>query len=99
MKPPITLHALASFLVLLSDRSTNTLSKVVTIPVFAPSGKYHLQDSLYTISKPERDFLLSAGSGLQFSDGYSRVRKSQLQKKIQRFASEELPLLIDIGFI
>jgi hypothetical protein len=51
------------------------------------------------LSKAERDFLLSAGSELQISDGYSRVTKSRLQKKIERFASEELPLLIDKGFI
>jgi hypothetical protein len=34
----IRLHALASFLVLLSDRSATALSKSVTILVFAPSG-------------------------------------------------------------
>ena len=50
------------------------------------------------LSKAKRDFLLSAGSGLQISDGYSRVIKSRLQKKIERFANEELPLLIDKGF-
>ena len=50
------------------------------------------------LSKAERDFLLSAGSSLQISDGYSRVIKST-SKKIERFASEALPLLIDKGFI
>ncbi len=59
--------------------------------------EYHLLDSLYTLSKAKRDFLLSAGSGLQIRDGYSRVIKSRLQKKLERFASEELPLLIDKG--
>jgi hypothetical protein len=39
MKAPIMLHALASFLVLLSDRGTNALSKSATILVFTPSGK------------------------------------------------------------
>ena len=43
--------------------------------------------------------MLSVGSGLQTSDGYSRVIKSRLQKKIDRFASEELALLTDNGFI
>lgn len=51
------------------------------------------------LSKAERDFLLSAGSGLQISDGYGRVIKSRLPNKRERFASEELPLLIDKGFI
>ena len=51
------------------------------------------------LSKAEHDFLLWAGSGLQISDGYSRVIKLRLQKKIERFASKELPLLIDKGFI
>ena len=43
--------------------------------------------------------MLSAGIGLQISDGYSRVIKSRLQKKIDRFASEELALLTDNGFV
>jgi hypothetical protein len=51
------------------------------------------------LSKAERDYLLSAGTSLQISDGYSRVIKSRLQKKIERFASEELPILIEKGFI
>ena len=51
------------------------------------------------LSKEEHDFLVTAGSGLQISDGYSRVIKSILQKKIERFASEELLLLIDKEFI
>jgi hypothetical protein len=47
------------------------------------------------LSKGERDYLLSSTS-LQISDGYSRVIRSRLQKKkIERFASEELPLLIE----
>jgi hypothetical protein len=51
------------------------------------------------LNKAERDFSVSAGSGLQITDGYSRVIKSRLQKKIERFITEELPLLIDKGFI
>ena len=51
------------------------------------------------LSKAERDFSVSAGSDLQITAGYSRVIKSRLQKKIERFTSEELPLLIDKGFI
>ena len=43
--------------------------------------------------------LLSAGNGLQISDGYSRVVKSRLQKNMKRFASEALPLLFGKGFI
>jgi hypothetical protein len=50
------------------------------------------------LSKAERDYLLSAGN-LQMSDSYSRVIKSRLQKKIALFASKELPLLIEKGFI
>ncbi|HKI07529.1 MAG TPA: hypothetical protein VKA09_03980 [Nitrososphaeraceae archaeon] len=51
------------------------------------------------LSKAERDYLLSAGTSLQISDGNSRVIKSRLQKKIERFASEELPILIEKGLI
>jgi hypothetical protein len=51
------------------------------------------------LSKAERDFLLSAGSGLQISNGYNRVIKSRIQNKIERFASEKLPLLMDNGLI
>jgi hypothetical protein len=48
------------------------------------------------LSKAELDYLTSKR---QFSDGYSRIIKSRLQKKIERFASEELPLLIDKGLL
>ena len=48
------------------------------------------------LSKAELDYLTSKQ---QFSDGYSRTIKSRLQKKVERFASEELPLLIDKGLI
>jgi hypothetical protein len=51
------------------------------------------------LSKAERDYLSSVGSSLQISDGYSRVIKSRLQRKIERFASEELPMLIEKGLI
>ncbi len=40
-----------------------------------------------------------SGASLKISDGYNRVIKSRLQKKIECFASEELPFLIDKGFI
>ncbi len=48
------------------------------------------------LSKAERDYL-TANS--EISVDYSRVIKSRLQKKIERFASEELPLLIEKGLI
>ena len=44
----------------------------------------------------ERNYL-SVDKTHQFSNGYSRTIKSRLQKKIERFASEELPLLIEKG--
>jgi hypothetical protein len=48
------------------------------------------------LSKAELDYLTSKQ---QFSDGYSLTIKSRLQKKVERFASEELPLLIGKGLI
>ena len=48
------------------------------------------------LSKVERNYLLSAAS-LQICDGYSRTINSRLKKKVERFASQQLPLLIDKG--
>ena len=48
------------------------------------------------LSKAELGYLTSKR---QFSDSYSRTIKSRLQKKIERFANEELPLLVDKGLI
>lgn len=35
----------------------------------------------------------------EISGDYSRVIKSRLQKKIQRFAMEELPILVEKGYL
>ena len=48
------------------------------------------------LSKAERDYL-TANS--EISGGYSRVIKSRPQKKIQRFAMEELPILVEKGYL
>jgi hypothetical protein len=48
------------------------------------------------LSKAELDYLTAKR---QFGDRYSRTIKSRLQRKIERFANEELPLLIDKGLI
>ena len=53
MKASSMLHALASFLVLLSDRSAKALSKNATILVFAPSGtpsRFCMSDISFSIA-------------------------------------------------
>src|SRR5215210_4935169 len=48
------------------------------------------------LSKAELDYLAARR---EFSDDYSYTLKSRLQKKVQRFAREELPLLIEQGYL
>jgi hypothetical protein len=48
------------------------------------------------LSPPERDYLAGAG---QISPGYDRVIRSRLQKKAQFFIKQELPLLVENGFV
>jgi hypothetical protein len=45
-----------------------------------------------------RDYL-SVGRQIISSNGYSRVIKSLLQKKVQLFIKQELPLLIEKGLV
>jgi hypothetical protein len=54
-----------------------------------------LKNDLF-LSKAERDYLTA---NPEISGGYSRVIKSRLQKKIQRFAMEELPILVEKGYL
>lgn len=51
------------------------------------------------LSKTERDYLAAAAAAanLQISDDYSRTIKSRLQKKIDLYVKQELPLLIEKG--
>jgi hypothetical protein len=49
------------------------------------------------LSKTERDFLTQ--SSKHMSDGYHRTIKSRLQKKVQLFVREELPILIQNGYV
>ena len=53
------------------------------------------------LSKAERDYLLTSTSQQHNSnnDGYSRVIKSRLHKKVQQFISQELPLLVQNGYV
>ena len=48
------------------------------------------------LKQAERDYLTA---NFEISGGYSRVIKSRLQKKIQRFAMEELPILVEKGYL
>lgn len=48
------------------------------------------------ISKAERDYL-SNSLGVR-SDGYDRIMRSRLHKKMQLFVNQELPLLIEKGY-
>jgi hypothetical protein len=68
-------------------------------PSRADKSRSRLLEEEMFLSKAERDYLLSGDNSLQFSGGYICVIKSRLQKKIERFASEELPILIEKGLI
>jgi hypothetical protein len=48
------------------------------------------------LSKAERDYL---SADLQISDGYCRTMRSRLHKKVQAFVNQELPLLIEKGYV
>jgi hypothetical protein len=48
------------------------------------------------LSKAERDYL-KANS--EVSEGYSRIIKSRLQKKLEVFVNQELPILIEKGYL
>jgi hypothetical protein len=48
------------------------------------------------LSKAEHDYLTA---NRQFNDDYSYTIKSGLQKKLQQFISQELPLLIEKGYL
>ena len=50
------------------------------------------------LSKAERDYLI-ANDNNKFNPGYDRVIRSRLNKKIQRFVSQELPLLVEKGLV
>jgi hypothetical protein len=49
------------------------------------------------LSKAERDYL--SGNLAAVSDGYNRVMRSRLHKKVQLFISQELPLLVEKGYV
>jgi hypothetical protein len=49
------------------------------------------------LSKAERDYLIANDN--KFKPGYDRVIRSRLNKKIQQFVSQELPLLIEKGYV
>jgi hypothetical protein len=51
------------------------------------------------LSKAERNYLTGAANQEQFNDGYSRVIKSRLQKKVEFFVNQELPLLIENEYL
>ena len=48
------------------------------------------------LSKAELDYLTP---NRQFSEDYRYTIKSRLQKKVQQFAREELPLLVEQGYL
>jgi hypothetical protein len=48
------------------------------------------------LSKAELDYLTA---NRQFSEDYRYTIKSRLQKKVQQFAREELPLLVEQGYL
>ncbi len=48
------------------------------------------------LSKAERDYLTS---NRQFDDEYTYTIKSRLVNKIKQFANQELPLLIENGYL
>jgi hypothetical protein len=48
------------------------------------------------LSKAEREYL---SDSLAISDGYSRTMRSRLHKKVQLFVSQELPILIEKGYV
>jgi hypothetical protein len=48
------------------------------------------------LSKAERDYLTASS---EVSGGYSRVIKSRLQKKLEMFVNQELPILIEKGYL
>jgi hypothetical protein len=54
-----------------------------------------LKNELF-LSKAERDYL-TANS--EISGDYSRVIKSRLQKKLEVFVNQELPILVEKGYL
>ena len=48
------------------------------------------------LSKAERDYLTTSS---EISGGYSRVIKSRLQKKLEVFVNQELPILVEKGYL
>ena len=49
------------------------------------------------LSKAERDYLIANDN--KFNHGYDRVIRSRLNKNVQQFVSQELPLLIEKGYV
>lgn len=52
--------------------------------------------SVSFISKAELDYLTA---NRQFSEDYRYTIKSRLQKKVQQFTREELPILVEQGYL
>jgi hypothetical protein len=48
------------------------------------------------LSKAELDYLTAKQ---EFNDGYIRVIKSRLQKKVEDFVNQELPILVEKGYL
>lgn len=48
------------------------------------------------LSKAELDYLTAKQ---EFNDGYIRVIKSRLQKKLEVFVNQELPILVEKGYL
>jgi hypothetical protein len=48
------------------------------------------------LSKAEWDYLTASS---EINGGYSRVIKSRLQKKLEVFVNQELPILVEKGFL
>ena|SRR5918999_4524953 len=51
------------------------------------------------LSKAERDYLIADFTTNKFNPGYDRVIRSRLNKKIQQFVNQELPLLMEKGYV
>jgi hypothetical protein len=50
------------------------------------------------LSAAERNYLVGGTANLK-NDGYRRVIRSRLHKKVQQFISQELPLLVESGYV
>ena len=54
------------------------------------------KDKKLFLSKAERDYLTAKS---EIRGGYSRVIKSRLQKKLEVFVNQELPILVEKGYL